>query len=169
MMGFSGAVLERSYNGKVVVKRSPDARLLEQGERQQSFRTRVPGLRACSVLATGFDANGYSLTMPFIDGVCPLLHIKPMLTTIFEYIHEGVTKSTMGNVPANLLLARLDTLERRIWHSKSVPPIWFQPLSECRRVFADGLTNIPLGQCHGDFTFTNMLQTDSELILVDFL
>lgn len=166
MKGFSGAVFER--NAGIVVKYSTNERLLEQAERQRNFRTTVPGLRACSVLGTGFD-GAYMMRMPYINGVCPLHAAKPMLSTIFEYIHERMTESAVGNVPAALLVNKLNGLERRIWMAKHVPPAWKQPLTECRYIFESGLQDIPLGPCHGDFTFTNMIQTDSELVLVDFL
>lgn len=167
MKGFSGAVLER--NAGLVVKYSSNERLLEQAQRQHRFHTLVHGLRACSVLGTTTEEGRYGLIMPYVNGVCPLHHIKPALSTIFEYIRERFDTSVTGDVPADVLLKKLEGLQRRIWLAKHVPPAWITPLEECRAVFAQGLKEIPLGDCHGDFTFTNMLQTDTELVLVDFL
>ncbi len=167
MKGFSGDFFERK--GELVTKYSYNERLLEQGRRQQEFRTDVPKLTACPVVSIGEHENAFQITMPFINGVCPLLLPKPQLLTVFEYFYERLQQSTMCDVSADILLDKLEKLERRIWMTTFTPPAWQIPFSECRKVFRDGLKNIPIGKCHGDFTFTNMLQTDHELVLFDFL
>jgi hypothetical protein len=167
MKGHSGAFFQR--NGGILSKYSYEDRLLEQARRQAAFRTGVPNLSACRIVGTDREGHAVRVDMEYIDGVCPLHHEKPMMLTIFEYIYERYNASTLGNVPADVLLEKLEKIERRIWIATFTPPIWQIPFSECRAVFRDGLKNVPLGDCHGDFTFTNMLQTDTSLVLFDFL
>ncbi len=167
MKGFSGARFSIQHGQ--VYKQGND-RLLEQGRRQRAFHTDVPRLMACPVTEIFSRTPGQvEIVMPFVKGVCPLQHDVPALSPLFEYFHERLLQSSMGDVGPSVMLDKLASLDRKLSKRLDIPDGWQEPFRQCESSFVYGLKDVPLGPCHGDFTFTNMLQTENEVVLFDFL
>jgi hypothetical protein len=169
MKGNSGARLVRNASGKVF--KQSNERLFEQGRRQRDFRTNVAGLSACPVVEIFSRSPDHAeLVMPFIEGVCPLHCEKPMLQPLFEYFHERLQMSESSSVSGDVFIEKLESIERAILANCIVEGSgWRRSFDICKALLKQGMQDVPIGPCHGDFTFTNMLQNESGIVLFDFL
>lgn len=91
------------------------------------------------------------------------------LTSFIEY---EISKSELQSVPATIFQGKFDEIQSKIEYNSifQTAPNAITILERCQTVFNGlGDMHIPLGICHGDLTFSNILFNGNNYYLIDFL
>ena len=187
VQGHSGCevALHRTERSVSVEKRATDPaysnRLERQIAKQKQWADELPltFVRVPRVLEEGARAGCYFARMEyvyFLDSVrffetASRSTIDQVARMIFETVDYEVSRSPLCAVPASVFLRKLDDVAEALrrqqafeHHASAVAALrqWFDSRA--------GL-ELPLGLCHGDLTFSNlMLSSDAQsLALIDFL
>jgi thiamine kinase-like enzyme len=186
MDGRSGCLIEiLQYKDKPVIRKYSNSidynkRLLKQVSKQSNFfyDFRIDHFKT-PVIFDYYEGNNENFSwfeMEFIHAEkysdylerTSIKQLNHLIDTLFDYFNTMMQKAVTGNPDENIFLNKIKELR-----SKTTDPNKFDT------VFLSGLyqyleTNIPTGKiplstCHGDFTLSNMLFTDSHIYLIDFL
>jgi len=177
--GNSGCNVEIvTHRGKPAVRkfaRTKDyvERLQNQREKQREFKSTINAIYIPKII----DYDDTSFTMEYLHMLDSIeffetMHpknIKNRLDVLFDLIKENFDTSETTPVKTNLFLDKLEAIE------KAIPPkIWQKYYSFHTQTICQALPNhfiIPLGQCHGDLTFSNIMfsMEDVKVGLIDFL
>lgn len=186
--GHSGCNIEivREGNTFYIEKGTHDPRyvprLLAQFEKQQrayavcSGRTRIPQIyhvthdNDCAVARME-----YVYSQNFIDffETAGFEEINAFMEHVVEYVESEINASPMQEVSADVVLAKFKDVQLKIGenqminHDEEIKTLVTEA-SNCFNSLPAKLF-LPMGQCHGDMTFSNILFNKSNLYLIDFL
>jgi len=152
---------------------SSAGRLQVQREKQQHFKTAINQIRVPKVLY--YNAMSFAMEylnmldcIEFFEVAAPKT-IESRVNLLVQLILEELKAAKLREVNSNLFLEKLDTIQKRVPEG-----IWQEyyayHVSKIRECLSRRLV-IPLGQCHGDLTFSNIMFSleAAEIGLIDFL
>lgn len=160
LKGHSGCSVVLLDGGAVVRKTAPDQsynrRLSAQADKQSNFHH--PSIKAPQVLRSGVTEDGkFYFDMPYVRGrrlssffKVERLSVCMGIVDQLDVLHEP--NSEMDILPR--LSAKLDELGVDV---------------ETRDLVLDADWKVPMGFCHGDLTFENVIVSDDGIYLIDFL
>lgn len=166
------------YVKKVSKDGSYNSRLLLQAEKQQQYFVNglSPHFKTPRVLCQSSVTDTLtSFEMPYLHAQkyseyferATIQQIKELTGKFSRYFMDGFEKSKIVEVDNSLFLEKLSAVESSLTGRLDVNPKTFQQTLKYLEEIP-GLS-IPMHQCHGDFTFSNMLFCDDGIYLVDFL
>lgn len=181
LVGHSGFEV-RYANGEVIKRASGVAaeRLERQCSKQQSFIIRHPRFSICKVLSAEREGSGFSFRMPhhrgetaveFVDRARPALLLE-FAHDVSDLALEFVADCQMLALPREAVVEKsravAATIERSRWCAAGMRSLIAGHLD---RVAALPDIQIPIGKCHGDLTFSNILfdAAGPAYTLIDFL
>lgn len=188
--GLSGCRVEvvQKDNAVYVRKSAEDVqyreRLKKQAAKQRYFHqtNTLPYILIPEVVEEHDEIDGYSFDMPFFrsqDYVSFFQEatkqaVDAIAANLLAYLEHNIQSSPEAEIPRECLRAKYDEVRERtadnaILRELRDDDIW----KETAPIFA-GLPRtlkMPVGRCHGDLTFSNILinRSDKKLVLVDWL
>lgn len=173
-LGNSGCEIE--FHGGYVSKRTYGAganRLRKQAEKQRAFSARH--LTAPAVVHAYRDKNFYSFTMERVrDAHMPfdLPSWDQVLGKLVHFVYDNLSLSVPLD-PGPVFAEKLDETIDRIAMNHHVTDLDFDRFRQAAERVAPALASpglLPMGYCHGDLTFCNVLATSTgRTYLIDFL
>lgn len=172
-------------NGKVVLRKSAleasySARLRVQIEKQRARArdNRLSFVRIPRIVAESETDGLFSADMEYVYfhnsidffSTASRDAIDAVAAMLFEFLDAEEAESTLQLVPAAILLDKLDSVERAL--TVGAAAMFRGSLDGVRRALAvHPSIVIPVGPCHGDLTFSNiMIANDAGAVaLIDFL
>lgn len=179
--GNSGATLQFLFDNpdnKIVRKTchgEKSKRLLKQAEKQKIFKQNIFGLKTPDITKIFHQDEVTLIEMPFIDGsdmisytcYCDLSEFSQTTEKIIDFLTLEFQQASFHNFPLH------------VWHSKVVSLLSSEDvkskisadlLFRCHEKLNNELPKeIPVGICHGDLTFSNMIIQEKDVYLIDFL
>lgn len=183
--GRSGCKLEIiEINNQIVVRKfsssqSYNQRLILQQEKQANFNTdelKAIGIKAPAIIRTGMDKELFYFDMPYVSGKkyssylieLSLQELDVLSNQFVRYFNLQFSNSSLQKIEIDIFNKKLAQI---INICGSMPQIDNTLLILIEKSLSNppkGL--IPCGQCHGDFTLSNMLFTSrKEIITFDLL
>lgn len=186
MEGRSGCALSIEQHGNLaIIKKisnslTYNSRLIKQAKKQKSFFENVDESNVFTT-ANVFDVyiNQDDLacfTMPylfaekysdFLDHV-GFDRLKMILNHILKYFQNNISKANICNIDNSLIENKIADLQISINNNSSINPNHFNHILQFLKNNIPSQP-LPLGFCHGDFTFSNILFDDHKIYLLDFL
>ena len=185
MEGRSGCKLtiEDKGNRAIIKKYSSSVqynhRLLKQAEKQNQFyfnQTNSAFLTP-EIIEINDDENGiawFSMNYVFADKYSDYLdqitirQLKNLLKVFIQYLDESFERSENKNLNHNIFTNKFDQVSLNIIDNPYVQPSFFLTvIKQLEKTIPN--KPLPIGNCHGDFTFSNILFGESEIFLLDFL
>ena len=187
MEGRSGCRLEVLKNDKrVIIKKYSSSlaynkRLIKQAEKQQDFFNHLPaGTKFTTAPVLDIKPSKDSLayfSMPYLFSEkysdylekVSFRDIKILLQEIITYLSHNIRKSRYELIDTETITAKVEELKlsiQRNIHLGDSRFLWEVINYLEQNVPVDPL---PIGMCHGDLTFSNILFSDSKIYLLDFL
>ncbi|HEX8332433.1 MAG TPA: phosphotransferase [Segetibacter sp.] len=187
MEGRSGCRLEVMKSGEhVIIKKHSSSiaynkRLIKQAEKQQHFFQNLPAesrfstARVIDILPS--QDSLASFTMPYLFSEKYSDHLekisfsdlKILLQDIINYLSQNIRQSKYEFVDGAIISSKVEelktTIQRNI-HMGDSRFLWEVINFLEKNVPSDPL---PIGKCHGDLTFSNILFSDSKIYFLDFL
>ena len=102
---------------------------------------------------------------------CGVNDIKQLICYLIKYIDAEISLSPMKTVEKNVFLNKIDSIFNTCQKNELIDirkVTKYFTLCKAKIMSHDNIT-IPIGVCHGDLTFSNILFTDSGMCLIDFL
>ena len=173
-------------NGKLYVKKSTDDlkyldRLKLQAEKQKNDKCLSDSLRnpvIHDVVKTEkecYMVMDYIYAKNFIDyfeNASPD-DINHFIDTFINYINDELSKCKIENINKNVFINKFNSVvsnceKNELTKNNNRVKII---LNECKKVFVNLPDNIemPIGICHGDLTFSNILFTSNKFYFIDYL
>ena len=187
MQGRSGCVLDVMKSGEHVIIRkysnslAYNQRLIKQAEKQQDFYNNIQsGQRFSTARVIDIfpaQTSMASFTMPYLfsEKYSDYLEkvsfdeLKVLLQDILTYLRYNVKHSTFEAIGSDIILSKLEDLKLNF--SKNIylgdESFLSRVIILLKNTIPSGL--IPIGKCHGDLTFSNILFSESKIYLLDFL
>lgn len=187
MEGRSGCRLEVVKEGShVIIKKYSSSlgynkRLLKQANKQQTFCNNLPANKVFStarVIETYSSENSLSwFSMPYLFSEkysnyleqASIVDLKKLLINLIDYFNFNIRNSVPEKIDDSIIASKIEELKWKVAENVYVTDKdYFSYVLEYLK------TNIPdrplpIGTCHGDFTFSNILFGDSKIYLLDFL
>lgn len=187
MEGRSGCKIDVVKEGDhVIIKKYSSSiaynnRLMKQANKQQFFYN---SLRQNHIFSTAKVLETFSsdytlawFSMPYLFSEkysnyleqASVVDLKELLSHIIDYFRFGIQNSTPQTIHYSLISNKVDELREKINSNLSIGNKEYflsllQYLNENIPV-----KPLPVGTCHGDFTFSNILFGDHKIYLLDFL
>lgn len=185
--GHSGCKIEvvREDDGLYVYKSTHDPgyleRLLLQGRKQQdAAKTVLQHIRVPKILDIQRSADSVSLKMDYIYSknfigyfeYAGFEQISYFIRALCLYLDDEIKKSPLTEVKADVLKNKFADVQHKI----SINPVLntdqeisqiIQQSASCFETVHDMM--LPVGVCHGDLTFSNILFNGNNYYLIDFL
>ena len=185
--GLSGCKLDiRKKNGFFIVNKSTnDVDYLNRLERQCFKQKQYRGLisKECNILVpkvtyenrsnTLFEFEMEYLpardTLTFLEN-SKIEEINYFVKNIFRIIDINIELSTYKVIEKKIFFKKIDKIRQAIDSRPIVKMFaeYFELVTEQIEELENDLL-IPVGVCHGDLTFSNILMKDNKIILIDFL
>jgi len=187
IQGNSGCrVLIKRLHGRLIVEKSAidvrySERLKQQIQKQKCSRAEnaLPFIRIPEVLHEDENSSHYRAEMEYVYfhnsltffGSASMPAIDAVASMVFAYIDAEIASSVSTQVPAQLLLEKLQSIRANLL----TRPFYrrYEPLLDWLggELSSTPYIELPVGRCHGDLTFSNiMIASDaSSLALIDFL
>lgn len=186
LKGHSNFILEliKEPNG-YFVKKSDGERLHKQCEKQDLFRKYI--INSNQALSCSFDVpkivervwqpkrlgNKFSFTMPFYNGksILDVLEkgditlLDDMIDKLFIFLKWEFDNSKIQEIDCSKVRTKLMNIHQKV---ANIELKNFIQALDYRFYNNFKTTKIPIGFCHGDFTFSNMIFSN-KIILIDFL
>lgn len=176
--GNSGCKVELEYEPtarirKTVLNLSYAARLEKQRIKQQTYAPLVPGIVIPKVL--DYDEVSFCMEyLPMLDAIEFLERATPAiiqtrLKILFDLISWELSNSNPVSIPKTVILEKVKSIQGTV--PENIWAHYFNDLTiELYKRIPDRVI-LPLGQCHGDLTYSNiMFSLDENCIgLIDFL
>jgi hypothetical protein len=154
-------------NNKVVTKASinySNNRLLAQAKKQKEYYSLTSPFKIPKIFRVTNDHDTVLVEMEHVNAIDmiqflatkPITKINLLIDRIIAFIEADINRSVFTYITKKLIFNKLDTLE----YPKSF------------NSFFDKLPDtfpIPVGYCHGDLTLSNILYSNNQFILIDFL
>ena len=185
--GHSGCAVKLiREGGHVFVEKSSqdpsyNSRLSKQIQKQKALgaSNRLPFVRIPKILQEADHGGLTSARMEyvyFLDSIdyfaaASIVGVDAVASMIVAYIDAEIAESEIVEVPGDLFGNKLDEIERSLTAIGKLG-IYENPIQTLRRMVREGgPIELPMGRCHGDLTFSNiMIASDSRAIsLIDFL
>jgi len=160
----------------------PSQRLRAQCDKQRLYNSPVSCFKVADITSVSDQSESFSFTMPwykgdpvviFVDKARPA-QIEDFSKDLLSFISESLRAAVSKVVPFELVQEKSKNASEKalLKHGgshgtlESLVQYHLQSLQAHRRGFL-----LPLGPCHGDLTFSNMLfpRNRREYILIDFL
>ncbi len=179
----SGAVLRaiKSDQGLVVEKQfnRNGPRCRANIGKQQVFQTvsvRHHAVNAVPIVSVNEMPEGLAIQMPYIEGVSAegfavhgtaslVSHVNEVLTTL---LNHAMSSSENQLISPRVFIDKAEEVLINTQHQEIRS--WVGKVVERIHVLADQEMSFPMGQCHGDLTFSNIIVVPSgDIYLIDFL
>jgi hypothetical protein len=172
--------------GRVVVAKSAldrrySERLRKQIEKQRLCRgeNTLPFVRIPNVLAESDDAGLYRADMEYVYfhnsidffAVASRPLVDSVLDKIFRFVDAEIAASRLETIPAGELGDKLASIDAAL-RARGEHEAYRESLARVQRELARrDRIEIPIGRCHGDLTFSNIMiaRDASAIALIDFL
>lgn len=182
--GHSGFEVSVDMRGQVRKRSRGESaeRLRRQCEKQRMFVSPHRRFRVAEILESYADGDDFVFVMPwyrsdsatsFVDRVAPN-GLFAFFSEVLEFLSSLLSASEIGTVPTATVLRKSEETARAVLlqHREAVPELatWIARHIESIQRCGAGF-RLPLGACHGDLTFSNILfcRDRSGYVLVDFL
>ena len=183
--GHSGCTLNviESPDGMLLVekgcKESYIERLKKQQEKQQEAHQLVVNgtYKDISVPSSEWKDNkilmDYIHSMSFVEYFerAAINDLKKLTNILINYIDTELSLSEIKTIEKDKFIKKIESVQETCGHNELVDVKKVNKyFTLCKaKVLSYDEINIPIGVCHGDLTFSNMLFTDSGMYLIDFL
>lgn len=173
--GHSKYILDFLYDDLFFVKKRsilPDTRLYNQATKQKNFEKsqlyEIP-----NVFKIVHNSKITYFTMSYVNAnnfieffnTISLYDLDKFVNNIIQIIEEFINKSTLTNLNSKLINEKYLQTKNNIL--KIGVDLDFKNID---KIFEKEYSfTIPIGVCHGDFTFSNMLFDNDTIYLIDFL
>ncbi len=187
MEGRSGCKLEVIKEGShVVIKKYSSSityniRLLKQANKQHVFYNNLPEnyiFSTAKVIETYSSENSLAwFSMPYLFSEkysnyfeqASIVDLKNVLNHIIEYFDFNIKNSVSKKIDDRIIASKIEELELKVAESITVAnKDYFLYALQYLKANIPGMP-LPIGTCHGDFTFSNILFGDNKIYLLDFL
>lgn len=186
VIGNSGCKVEvvREDTKLFVLKSSEDpkylSRLALQAEKQQkAFENKVPNIIVPKVYAINCTDQkteirmDYVYSQNYIDYLenAGVQEIDSFVEAMIAFVENEVAQSPIVECPRDVLMAKFEDVAAKVAARADYSEEMQKLLNKARmRVKAGGgMLRIPMGVCHGDLTFSNILFCGQQYCLIDFL
>ncbi len=182
--GYSIDIIREGVN-LYVYKRCNDsdkaARLLRQAEKQeQATRHQYSGFQTPHILSSELDGNICSIKMPYIYSrnfmeyfeSAGFEQIDYFIHTLILFIEEELTLSPLQSINADVINNKFFSVEQTIDANPHIlkDEKMASIMAQSKRLLTEIKEwKLPIGVCHGDLTFSNILFTANTYYLIDFL
>ncbi len=182
--GFSIDIVREGTN-LYVYKRCSDAdkaeRLMRQAAKQeQATGFHYSGFQTPHIIATEHNANGASIKMDYIYSrnfmeyfeSAGFEQIDYFIQTLIRFIEEELAHSPIQVIPADIVNSKFLSVKKTIAANTHIrKDNTLSSIMEKAERLLTGITEwrLPVGICHGDLTFSNILFTANTYYLIDFL
>ncbi|MEJ7682689.1 MAG: phosphotransferase [Segetibacter sp.] len=187
MEGRSGCKLDVLKEGShVIIKKYSSSieynkRLLKQANKQQVFYNNLPEnyiFSTARVIETYSSENSLSwFSMPYLFSEkysnyfeqASIVDLKNVLNHIIDYFNFNINNSVSKKIDERIIASKIEELKLRVAENISTTnkDYFFYALQYLKTNTPD--LPLPIGTCHGDFTFSNILFGDNKIYLLDFL
>lgn len=173
--GYSGCAVDiitegdKTFVRKSIFKPEYHYRLLRQAGKQQKFHycNFYTGVRVPEVYTTGHTENSAYFDMEYFHSLDYIekfqsigkAELDKILDTLFCFIDSNITQSSTQIISKSVLVHKLDEIYAKVPYDNKTLIIEMIP----ERM------ELPIGYCHGDLTFSNILFHDDSVVLIDFL
>ena len=170
LIGHSGCLINLDAINSLIYKESPsedyNLRLKLQAEKQASFTSEFAN---SPKIISGFIKEGrYIVEMEYINGQ---KFSNFILNNSFDktiYVFDNILKYLKYNIDNCDELIELETIKAKLITLQADSAISSSRIIESLLPLVDKC-KIPLGYCHGDLTFENVLAFDNKVFFIDFL
>lgn len=182
--GFSIDIVREGTN-LYVYKRCSDAdkaeRLMRQAAKQeQATGFHYSGFQTPHIIATEHTSNGASIKMDYIYSrnfmeyfeSAGFEQIDYFIHTLIRFIEEELAHSPIQVIPADIVNSKFISVKKTIASNTYIRKNnTLASIMEKAERLLTGITEwrLPVGICHGDLTFSNILFTANTYYLIDFL
>ena len=182
--GFSIDIVREGTN-LYVYKRCSDAdkaeRLMRQAAKQeQATGFHYSGFQTPHIIATEHDTKGASIKMDYIYSrnfmeyfeSAGFEQIDYFIQTLIRFIEEELAHSPIQVIPADIVNSKFLSVKKTIAANTHIrKDNALASIMEKAERLLTGITEwrLPVGICHGDLTFSNILFTANTYYLIDFL
>ena len=182
--GFSIDIVREGTN-LYVYKRCSDAdkaeRLMRQAAKQeQATGFHYSGFQTPHIIATEHTSNGASIKMDYIYSrnfmeyfeSAGFEQIDYFIQTLIRFIEEELAHSPIQVIPADIVNSKFMSVKKTIAANTHIrKDNTLASIMEKAERLLTGITEwrLPVGICHGDLTFSNILFTANTYYLIDFL
>ena len=185
MEGRSGCnlIIEYQDNQAIIKKYSSSVkynhRLIEQAKKQKNFYL----LKDTSVFSTANileiscqtnDLAWFTMNYVFAEKYSEYLdqinvkELKNLLERFIRYFDDSFENATNKYVNKDIFLNKFNEIRFNINQNQFIKTNYFlQILNGLEKNIPD--KHLPIGTCHGDFTFSNILFSEEKIYLLDFL
>lgn len=170
LIGHSGCIISLDSNNSLITKKSSsvdyNSRLKIQGEKQSAFTSDF--IHTPKIKSDYFVDNLYVVEMEFINGQ---KFSNFILDNSFEKINKlygSILSYVKHNIENSRGMVDLDDIKGKLTSLQSDPTILSSRIIEDLFSLVDRC-NVPLGYCHGDLTFENVLTFNGKVYFIDFL
>lgn len=183
--GHSGCALNvvESPDGRLLVEKGCEEsyieRLKKQQEKQQETHQLVVNgtYKDISVPSSEWKDNkilmDYIHSMSFVEYFerAAINDLKKLTNILINYIDTELSLSEIKTIEKDKFIKKIESVQETCGHNELVDVKKVNKyFTLCKaKVLSYDEINIPIGVCHGDLTFSNMLFTDSGMYLIDFL
>ena len=183
--GHSGCALNvvESPDGRLLVEKGCEEsyieRLKKQQEKQQETHQLVVNgtYKDISVPSSEWKDNkilmDYIHSMSFVEYFerAAINDLKKLTNILINYIDTELSLSEIKTIEKDKFIKKIESVQETCGHNELVDVKKANKyFTLCKaKVLSYDEINIPIGVCHGDLTFSNMLFTDSGMYLIDFL
>ena len=182
--GFSIDIVREGTN-LYVYKRCSDAdkaeRLMRQAAKQeQATGFHYSGFQTPHIIATEHNANGASIKMDYIYSrnfmeyfeSAGFEQIDYFIQALIRFIEEELAHSPIQVIPVEIVNSKFLSVKKTIASNAHIrKDNALASIMEKAERLLTGITEwrLPVGICHGDLTFSNILFTANTYYLIDFL
>lgn len=168
-----------------VYKRCQDAdkaaRLLRQAAKQeQATQLQHSGFQTPHILATAHDEDSCSIKMPYVYSrnfmeyfeSAGFEQIDYFIHTLIRFIEEELVLSPIQTIDAEVVKNKFLSVEKTIASNPHIQSSeQMASIMDKSNHLLTGIQDwqLPVGVCHGDLTFSNILFTANTYYLIDFL
>ena len=183
--GHSGCAqnVVESPDGRLLVEKGCEEsyieRLKKQQEKQQETHQLVVNgtYKDISVPSSEWKDNkilmDYIHSMSFVEYFerAAINDLKKLTNILINYIDTELSLSEIKTIEKDKFIKKIESVQETCGHNELVDVKKVNKyFTLCKaKVLSYDEINIPIGVCHGDLTFSNMLFTDSGMYLIDFL
>jgi len=187
MEGRSGCKLDVEKAGShVIIKKYSSSieynkRLLKQAKKQEDFYNNLPGnhffstARVIEMYSSENELSWFSMPYLFSEKYsnyleqASVIDLKKVLNSIIDYFNFNLKKSVSEKIDDCIITSKIEELKWKVAEKKNYTnkDYFFYALGHLKANVPD--MPLPIGTCHGDFTFSNILFGDSKIYLLDFL
>ena len=182
--GFSIDIVREGTN-LYVYKRCSEAdkaeRLMRQAAKQeQATHLHYSGFQTPHIIATEHNENGASIKMDYIYSrnfmeyfeSAGFEQIDYLIHTLIRFIEEELAHSPIQVISADIVNSKFRSVEKTIASNPHIrKDDTLKSIMDKSERLLTGISEwrLPIGICHGDLTFSNILFTANTYYLIDFL